>query len=93
MNERTDNDQMNLRDRFALSIVPKVFEAVMAITRGDDEKTGESYIDDLADGDSDGSLVALASYALADAMMRVRSEKLSNKDVLDILRSGKEGDE
>lgn len=67
------SDAMTLRDTFALAMAPTVLECLMR-QPGNTTENG-TYLDDITEGNSDGSSIAIAAYAIADAMLKVREEK------------------
>ena len=71
------SDTMTLRDTFALALAPTVLECLMR-QPGNTTENG-TYLDDITEGSSDGSSIAIAAYAIADAMLEVREEKRGTK--------------
>ena len=68
---------MTLRDTFALAMAPTVLECFMRQPNYTTENC--TYLDDIFNGNADGDSVAVAAYAIADAMLKAREEKRGEK--------------
>lgn len=67
-----DKSYMDLRDKFAIAVLPIVFKCVLEESRNEKIKDDRSYLDDLSTGEADGSAIVRIAYVIAEEMMSER---------------------
>lgn len=66
---------LELRDKFAIAVLPVAFKCVLDLPGNEsDVHHDRSYLEDIAEGETDGSTIAAVAYAIAEAMMKEREK-------------------